>query len=591
MNRIVAAVRRLPSENAVLLVLAVLLGVIVSAGVGVFRAGIDFFTVNYRERALALLNVGPFGIVLVLGVGGLIVGGLMGRFIGKERHHGVAGVMEACALAGGRLRYRRMPLKVLMAAFSLGAGASGGPEDPSVQIGSNLGSMLAQWLRVSDERGRLLVAAGAASGIAAAFRAPIAGVFFALEIVLGDFSTGAFGAVVLAAVISAAFTQALNVAGGPELGIRNYALGGLQELPLYALLGLIAAPLSAVFIRAYYWQHDLWHHVHLPPALKTGLAGVLVGIIAIFFPQIMSTGVETINGLLNSGAAEYAVGMLLLLAAAKIIATVISLGGGFVGGVFAPSLFVGATVGHAFGQVMERLLPGTFGANPAAYAMAGMAAMMTGVIRAPITAVLLMFELTNDYRLILPLMLATVVCLLLVERLAPDGIYQLGLARKGVRLQGGREIYLMNTVKVREVMTTSAPTVTETTPAAQLDALFTQHNTRGLLVVDTAGKLAGIVTPQDVVRARENQTLDTATTGDICTREVITVTSDDSVGKALQLISPRDLGRIPVVAPDDPKRIAGLLRRRDIVKAYDIALHQREAERVALRQLVEAARD
>lgn len=586
-----ATLRRLPSENALLLLLAVLLGLIVSLGVGLFRAGIDFFTQYYRESGLQLLGGGPFGIILILGVGGLIVGTLMGRFIGTERHHGVAGVIESAALAGGRLRYRRMPLKVLMAAFSLGAGASGGPEDPSVQIGSNLGSMLAQWLHVSDERGRLLVAAGAASGIAAAFRAPIAGVFFALEVVLGDFSTGAFGVVVLAAVISSAFTQALNAAGGPELGIRNYALGGLQELPLYALLGVIAAPLSAIFIRVFYWQNDVWHHLHLPRPLKTGLAGVIVGIIAIFLPQIMSTGVETINSLLNTGASEYLIGMLLLLAAAKIIATSISLGGGFIGGVFAPSLFVGATVGHAFGQVFTRLLPGSTAANPATFAMAGMAAMMTGVIRAPITAVILLFELTNDYRLILPLMLATVVCLFLVERLAPEGIYQIALARKGVRLQGGREIFLMNTVKVREVMTTGAPTVPETLPAEQLSAVFEKYNTRGLLVVDAAGKLAGIVTPQDVVCARDAHKLETSTTGDICTREVITVTGDDSVGKALQLISPRDLGRIPVVSAIDPKQIVGLLRRRDIVKAYDIALYQRETERAALRQKVEAARE
>ncbi len=202
--------------------LAVVLGVISSIGVVIFRAGIDFFTVVYRVAGLHSLNgLGMLAIVPLLGAARLIVGLLMDRLIGSERHHGVAGIIEVAAFAGGRLRYWRMPIKVTMAAFSLGAGASAGPEDPSVQIGSNFGSMLGQWLHLSDDRMRLLLAAGAASGIAAAFRAPIAGVFFALEIILGDFSTGAFGVVVLAAVVSAAVTQAIDPSG-PELGIHSY---------------------------------------------------------------------------------------------------------------------------------------------------------------------------------------------------------------------------------------------------------------------------------------------------------------------------------------------------------------------------------
>src|SRR5258708_31970681 len=193
-----------PSENMILLALAVSVGLATGGGVWLFRKGIDFFQRTYREGLLHLIGnaVGPFGIVIVLALAGLIVGWCMERFIGEERHHGVAGIMEASALAGGRLRYRRMPIKAALASFSLGAGASVGPEDPSVQIGANIGSALGQWLHMRDERVKLLVAAGAAGGVAAAFNAPIAGVFFALEVILGDFSMGAFGVVVLTAVIS-----------------------------------------------------------------------------------------------------------------------------------------------------------------------------------------------------------------------------------------------------------------------------------------------------------------------------------------------------------------------------------------------------
>src|SRR5579859_2890445 len=290
-----------PSEHTILLSLAIAVGLATGFCVWLFRQGIDFFQRVFRDNLSQAGSplLGAWMIIPVLMLAGLIVGFLMDRFIGEERHHGVAGIIEASALAGGRLRFRRMPIKAALASFSLGAGASVGPEDPSVQIGANLGSMLGQWLHLSDERVRLLVAAGAAGGIAAAFRAPIAGVFFALEAILGDFSTSSFGVVVLAAVIASVFTQAID-AGGPELGIRAYTLGGLQEIPLYIFIGILAAPVAALFIRALDWQQDFWHHLHWPNPVKTALAGGLVGLIAVFLPQIMGTGSTTMNAMLNA---------------------------------------------------------------------------------------------------------------------------------------------------------------------------------------------------------------------------------------------------------------------------------------------------
>ena len=565
------------SENATLLILAISVGVATGGGVWLFRQGITFFQSTFRD-GLANTIFHPFGsfaIVLVLALAGLIVGLLVDRFIGEERHHGVAGIMEAVALAGGRLRYQRMPIKAALAAFSLGAGASVGPEDPSVQIGASIGSLLGQRLHLSDERVKLLVAAGAAGGIAAAFRAPIAGVFFALEIILADFSTSSFGVVVLTAVIASVFTQAIDP-GGPELGISAYKLGGLQEIPLYVLLGILIAPVAAAFIRMLYWQHDLWHHVNLPRPLKTALAGAIVGVIAMFLPAIMGTGSDTMNLLLNQRGGDLDFPLLIAMALAKIIATTVSLGGGFVGGMFAPSLFMGAALGRAFGLVTTRLFPGVFSADPAAFAIAGMAASMTGVIRAPITAVLLLFELTNDYNLILPIMLTTVVCLFVVERLAPEGIYQLGLARKGIRLARGRDIDLMQTVKVNEVMATDVPKVQSKLPASQLPEEFAKTNTHGLLVTDDNGELEGIVTLQDFSRAQEAGPLDGKTADDISTHDVVTITPDAPISEALALIGSRDLGRLPVVARKNSRDIVGLLRRRDIMRGYDLAVQRRQ---------------
>jgi CIC family chloride channel protein len=573
-----------------LLALAIAVGLGTGAGVWLFKHGFEFFQETYRHGLLEALGepLGQWAIIPVLALGGLIVGLLAARFIGEERHHGVAGIMEATALSGGRLRYKRLPMKALLAAFSIGAGASVGPEDPSVQIGANLGSFLGQRLRLSDERVRLLVAAGVASGIAAAFRAPIAGVFFALEIILGDLSTGSFGAVVLSAVVASVFTQAFE-GGGHELGIRFYSLGGPQELPLYILLAILMAPISAGFIRLLYWQHDLWHHLALSRPVKTMLAGAIVGLIAVFLPEVMGTGRETMNQLLNAGGVDYAMPVLAVLILAKMVATTISLGGGFVGGMFAPSLFVGAACGSLFGHLANTIFPASVSANPAAYAMAGMAAAMTGVIRAPITAVLLLFELTGDYNLILPIMLVTSVCLLVVERFAPDGIYQLGLARKGIRLSYGRDTDLMQTITVGDAMTpVEKQIVRDSLPANQLEAEFDKTNTHGLIVVDGTGKLFGIVTLQDLARARASGGLDGKVVGDISTRDVLTVATDDRISDALRLIGRRDLGRLPVVAPNDPREIRGVLRRRDILRSYDIAL-QRKVENLQRGQQVRLA--
>ncbi|MCC7447470.1 MAG: chloride channel protein [Anaerolineae bacterium] len=570
-----------PSENTLLLALAVAVGITTAGGIWLFRHGFEFFQAIYRESLLdgLLRGLGVWAIIPILALAGLIVGAIMDRFIGEERHHGVAGIMESAALAGGRLRYRRMPIKAGLASFSIGAGASVGPEDPSVQIGANLGSMFGQWLHLSDERMRLLVAAGAASGIAAVFRAPIAGVFFALEVILGDLSTSAFGVVVLAAVIASIVTQSIDP-GSFELGIRSYALGGIGEVPFYIVLGVLVAPLSALFIRLLYWQHDTWHHIqhrlHLSRPVKTMLAGIVVGLIAVFLPQIMGTGSEVVNAFLNQKPGEFTIGLLLALTIGKMLATTISLGGGFVGGMFAPSLFVGAAFGGAFGLIVNQLFP-TAGltANPAAYAMVGMAAAMTGVIRAPITAVLLLFELTGDYTLILPIMLVAAVSLLVVDRLAPDGIYQFGLARKGVRLAQGRDIDLLQTVTVGEAMTTDPQLVPADLPASQLQAEFDRTNTHGLLVVNGGHALYGIVTLQDLAKASEVAGFADKTVGDICTCDLITVTPDDSIATAFRKISLRDVGRLPVIAAEDSNQVVGMLRRRDMIRAYDIALQRK----------------
>ncbi|MCA0454545.1 MAG: chloride channel protein [Chloroflexi bacterium] len=590
-NPLALFTKRLQKPNSnTLLVLAALLGLTTAIAIWLFREGIELFHrlfTGYFAETLLHPVIGAVAIVVSLALAGAVVGWMMERFIGAERHHGVAGIIESVAMTGGRLRYARIPFKAVASALSLGAGASVGPEDPSVQIGSNIGSMIGQRLRLSDEQMRLLVAAGAASAIAAAFKAPIAGVFFALEVILnGAFETRSFGVVVLSAVVSSALTQAIEPAA--EMGPFNYTLGSILEIPLFIPLGLILGIISALFIRAMYWQHDWWHHhIHLPRPAKTALAGALVGLVAIFLPQIMGTGRETMSEVL-SGEAHFGFLLLLILGFVKLLMTTVSMAGGFVGGIFAPTLFVGTMLGSAYGQIM-RLFVGNQNGNPQVYAIAGMAAVMAGVVRCPITAIMLVFELTNDYRLILPIMLATVVCVFMAERLAPDGMYIIGLKRQGVYLPQGREVDLMQGVVVREVMIQPAPNILETASLLELRDALRQSKLNSLCVVNEQGKLVGIVTLSDLQRAYLTGSQTQPTVGMICSRNPATIAPDATLWTAIKVMEKQEIGRLPVV-DHTSGALVGLVGRRGVMRAYTIAIErklqdQHTAEHIRLNTL------
>ncbi len=565
-----------PSESMVLGGAAVVVGLTSGVGVWLFKRLIDLFhSITYDGLGGALSTISPWLIALVPVVGGLIVGLLMHFFVGEERHHGVAGIMEAVALAGGRLRYKRAPVKVVAAALSIGAGASVGPEDPSVQIGASLGSMFGQWLHLSDERVRTLVAAGSAGGIAAAFNAPIAGVFFALEIIVGELAGSMFGVVVLAAVISSVFTQA--VAGTqPAFRVSGYAFNSFRELPLYLGLGVIAGPVSALYIRGLYWAQDFFHGLSLPRWIKPAVAGAVVGVTALALPQVLGVGYTTIEQIL--GSANLSVTLMIALLIAKLIMTPVSIGGGFPGGVFAPSLFLGATLGAAYGLVVQQLLP-SWSLAPAAFAMVGMAAVLAGTVHAPLTAIILLFEMTNDYHIILPLMFAVAISLVISQRMQHDSVYVHGLARKGIRIQRGRDVEVLQNLTVGEVMQEDVTRLHETDLLKDAADVFMRTRHHGLPVLDADERLIGILTVQDIEHAQTHGGNTNPPIGEICTRELLVTYPDESIGAALRRMGARDVGRLPVVARDDERHLLGVLRRTDMVRAYDIALTRRAAVR------------
>ena len=400
--------------------------------------------------------------------------------------------------------------------------------------------------------------------------------------------------VVLAAVLASATMQAIQQAAPlaePPLNLLNYTLGSLLELPLFALMGLLLAPVAVLYIKAIYSAHDTWHrYIHLPRPLQTALAGLLVGVIGIYLPDVLGIGRGAMNAVL-AHPEEFTLGLLLLLGFFKILANSIALAGGFIGGIFAPTLFVGLMLGDAFGRVVERSGIGAT-SDPQAYAIVGMAAMLAGVVRSPITAIMLVFELTDDYRLILPIMLAAVVCILLAERRAPLGVYGLGLARKGVHLTQGRDVDVMQGVTVGEAMTTPAPTIAASASLLELRDTLRQHNIRSLCVL-VGDELAGVVTLTDLQKAYETrpEQCSALTVSDICTREVISAYPDEVLWTAIRKMSAHDVGRLPVISYEG--QVLGILSRHSIVQAYNTAIArklqaQHRAEQIRLNSLTGA---
>jgi chloride channel protein, CIC family len=508
--------------------------------------------------------------LLVPAVGGLLVGLVVSRYVPEAAFGGVVGTMETIALRGGRFRLV-VPVAALAAvAIALGTGASGGREGPMVLIGGSIGSLVASLLPVSEERRLSLVAAGAAAGIGAAFNAPIGGMLFAAEVLMGGMRGASMQVIVVASVVSSITARQLV---GPELIYqprRELALGGPEELIVYAVLGVLAVGVAAALRHS-----DAFVRRRLRPlrrragrAVTVGVGGLGVGIVALGVPQVLGSGEsippvpgtrEPIQAMLDGrfGASWEAAGFLILLLAAKVGATAATHGSGSAVGMFAPSLFTGAALGGALGIAVSPVFPGL---EAGAAATVGMAAVFAALVRAPLTAVVIVFELVGDYGLVLPLMTAVGLATFLADRVLPDSTYVHQLRERGVVYARAEDIDVLQNVTVAEVMTASHPTVPQHTPREELEEWFTRGGTHGFAVVDEEERLVGVVTVGDLSRPG-------ATAAELCTRGVVMVEPDDPVFLAVRRMGSLDVGRVPVVSRED-RRVVGMLRRADVVQAY-----------------------
>jgi chloride channel protein, CIC family len=563
--------RSLTRGSGALTALALLTGVGAGVGAVAFRYLIlgftylftghhDYSAVGHAPNPL-VPGLGRWFVVAAPVIGGLLYGPLVARFAPEARGHGVPEVMLAVNRAGGRIRPQVPVVKSLASALCIGCGGSVGREGPIVQIGSALGSVIGQASRVSESQLRLLVACGAAGGISATFNAPIAGVFFALELILRNFETQSFGLVVLSSVVADAIGRAV-FGSRAFLSLPGFSFSSPLELVLYAGLGLLATVVGVAFIRILYAGEDLADRLWRGPEwLRPGVGGILLGLLLLVVPQMYGVGYPVLE---RAVGGHYVLAALIGLLAAKLLATSLTMWIGGSGGVFAPSLFMGAMLGAAYGTVAHRLLP-HLAASPGAYGLVGMGAVFAAGARAPITAVIIVFELTGDYNIILPLMFAIVVATALGNRLTPDTIYTLKLRRRGIDIDAPRARQLMAKTSVREAMGPPPRPLHLEQPASEIISRFASERSDSLPVTDGTGLLLGVVAAVDLEQAVTRDSSQMRLASDLM-REAPTVDPEDSLEDAVAVLAAGDDEGIPVINAGG--WIVGWLTHRRVLRAY-----------------------
>ncbi len=557
-----------------MVLIALLIGVLGGYGAIVFRVLIsEFQRLVWDSNHLLLADIRAlewYWILIIPTVGGVFVGAIVHYFAAEAKGHGVPEVMEAIALREGRIRPRVVIGKAVASSLCIATGGSVGREGPIVQIGAALGSTIGQWLKVGPGRLRTLTGCGAAAGIAATFNAPVAGALFAVEVVLGDFGVPKFSMIVLASVAATVVSRSY-LGNFPTFDTPPYTLSHPGELIFYAVLGAVAALVGVAFIRVLCFAEDRFDENSAPLPIKTAIGGTAIGVIALAFPGVLGVGHESVNNALQGTPA---VPLLLGLLVAKLLATSITLGSGGSGGIFAPSLFLGGTAGALVGNLAQVLAPET-AAPPGAYALVGMGAVVAATTHAPITAILIIFEMTNEYEIILPLMTSCIIATLVSSSLHPESIYTVKLVRRGVNIRAGQNIDVLRNVKVREVMRPDPVTVSPNMSLPALLNLVSNSSERCFYVVDDDRHLRGVISMLEVQALLPGAEVlrDLVLASDVASTTWPSLTADEMLDRVVAELD-GDYGlEIPVV---EDGVLIGALRTDDVLTRYKQEVLKRE---------------
>jgi CIC family chloride channel protein len=554
--------------------LAIITGILCGIIAIVFRYLISGFQYLFFDELGGLLSAFyPYYIIIIPAIGGVFVG-LLTHYLAKEtKGHGVPEVITAVTLHGGKIRPIVAGVKALASAISIGSGGSAGKEGPIIQIGSTVGSTVAQKLGLTPYQTKVLVTCGAAGGIAAIFNTPIAGVLFGIELILREVKLRSLTAIIVSAVFATITAQVLLNYLGVEATyiffLPQYTLKTPVEILFYILLGLVAGLVAILFTKSLYGVENIFERIKSPEFVKPAIGGLFVGVIGLVFflsvgnPYVFGIGFDTMSLLFEGQIVFAAIFALIFL---KIIATSLTLGSGGSGGVFTPALFIGSMTGGAFGTVIHKIFP-TITATYEAYAIVGMAAVFAGGSNAILTAIVLVFEMTGNYMIILPVMLACVVSTSFYRFYMEDTIYTVKLRHQGIIIEHEMDVNQMKTIKVKNIMKTDVETVPKELALLKLSEKIINTGHMAFPVVQGQNNLIGIVTHSDFDKIDESDHV-RLKVEDVMTEELITAQPDDTLEDVLVKIGDEELSHFPVVDPENPNKLVGFFTKGDIIRAY-----------------------
>lgn len=559
------------TEHVFMIFAAIIIGALAGYGTIVIRYLIKFIselTFSGAGSFLEAVMATPWYLrIAIPAIGGLIMGPILYYFSKESKRSGVPDVMQSVMVRGGYIRPRVAIIKALTTAIAIGTGGSVGREGPIVQIGSSIGSSIGQFFRVSHQRLKTFVGCGAAAGIAATFNAPIAGALFAVEIILQDFAFAQFSPIVISSVMATVISH--HYAGNfAEFQVPTYTLVSYHELAFYFIMAFCLAVVGVFFIKTLFSVEDFFEkNLKIPGYLKPAIGGLIIGVVALKFPEIMGVGYETINDALHGKTLGIFALVLILI---KIFSTSISLGAGSSGGIFAPSLFLGAMTGVTFGNIVNNFFPAITG-TPGAYALVAMGGLVSAVTHAPITAIIMIFELTNNYSVILPLMITCIISMIVSSSLLRESVYTLNLVRRKVHIKSGSEADIMQSIFVKSIYCKDFEWMEHTLKFNEVvDKLITAKNPY-FPVLNKEKKMIGMISMQDIKEYlfEKDMLQDLLIADDIAVKDLITARLGDTCHDVLEKLTRSVLQGIPVVSDNDPTVLLGMIWRKDVYAAYN----------------------
>lgn len=571
--------RLVKNEQVILTILAALVGLLGGACGIAFREAIALVqtgALGFASESVYSLaaTLPPWRILLATIGGGLVVGLLVQFLMPTKRLHSVAEVIEASTLREGKIDLRSGLVSAAASAVSLGTGASTGREGPVVHFGATLSAFVAEKLRLGRSLTRTLLGCGVAAAVAASFNAPIAGVFFALEVVIGHYALKAFAPIVIASVAGTIISR-IHFGDFPAFTLPPNQIVSFLEFPAFALLGLVSAVMAIVFMHAVSFTQQTVQRTKIPLWARPACGGLLVGIIALAFPQILGVGYEATNDALHE---QFQLWLLISLLVAKTAATAISLGFGYGAGVFSPSLFLGAMLGGAFGIIATHTFP-TLSSGYDAYTIVGMGAVAGAVLGAPISTILVVFELTGDYSITVAVMIATVIASSVTQQVFGQSFFSWQLARRGLDLKGGRSQNLLRAIRVDSVMKPDYDAVAPSALMIEVRAALQKSHYGEIFVVDETGRLHGTITLADLSDSAFDTELDAIINAeDVARRNPPVLTPEDTLDKAMSVMDAVDEEHIAVVHTENDMLVSGFVHQLDVVTAYNQAVLEARAE-------------